>query len=81
LRKQGARIARIARANGYLGSTLKRVEEALRQGVRDGLPDQYDRHVIFSIDRARQVGFGTQTPLEDGIDASVRWARSQGLTA
>jgi hypothetical protein len=58
---------------------LNRFEAGLRPGVHDGPPDSYAKRVIFSIDRAKQIGFAPRTSLQEGIEASVLWARSQGL--
>ncbi|HTO61235.1 MAG TPA: NAD-dependent epimerase/dehydratase family protein [Bradyrhizobium sp.] len=79
LRRHGEKLRHLAEASAGLTSVLNRIEAGLRPGVHDGPADSYARHVIFSIDRARQIGFVPRTPLQEGIDASVRWARSLGL--
>jgi nucleoside-diphosphate-sugar epimerase len=79
LRRHGARIQHLAGGSALLTSTLKRMEEGLRSGVHDGPADRYATRVIFAIDRARQVGFVPRTTLQEGIDASVQWARAQGM--
>jgi nucleoside-diphosphate-sugar epimerase len=79
LRRHGTKLRQLAGGSALLTSALKRMEEGLRSGVHDGPADGYARRVNFAIDRARQIGFVPRTTLQDGIDASVQWARSQGL--
>jgi nucleoside-diphosphate-sugar epimerase len=79
LRRHGERLRHLAEASAGLTSMLNRFEAGLRPGVHDGPADGYARRVIFSIDRAKQIGFAPRTSLQEGIDASVLWARSQGL--
>jgi nucleoside-diphosphate-sugar epimerase len=72
------RLQRLAQGRAGLTSLLNRIEAGLRPGVHDGPADSFSRRVMFSIDRARRIGFVPQTSLQEGIDASVLWARSQG---
>jgi nucleoside-diphosphate-sugar epimerase len=80
LRGRGAEIARLAGTDKFLAAALRRAEKALRYDLRDGPPDQHVQQVVYSIERARQIGFVPQTSLQAGIEASVLWARSDGLT-
>jgi nucleoside-diphosphate-sugar epimerase len=80
LRKSRPRLRKFAGENAFLASVLDRAEDALRFGFHDGPPDQYARPVVYSIERARQIGFSPQTSLQEGIEASVLWARLQGIT-
>jgi len=79
LREQGTRLRKFAAASRSFASLLDWAEDALRPGIHDGALDQYAGHVIYSIERARLIGFVPQTPLQEGIDASALWARSQGI--
>jgi nucleoside-diphosphate-sugar epimerase len=79
LRRHRDRLRRLAEGHAGLTSLLNRIEAGLRPGVHDGPADSFSRRVIFSIDRARRIGFVPRTSLQQGIDASVLWARSQGF--
>jgi nucleoside-diphosphate-sugar epimerase len=79
LKRFDNQLGNLARSSVFLGSALTRTQEALRHDVHDGPSDQYSKRIIYSIDRAKQIGFVPQTSLQEGIDASVLWARSQGL--
>lgn len=58
---------------------LDAAAEKLRYGFGDEPPDNYAKSVIYSIDRARAHGFRPETSLDEGIAASVAWARASGL--
>jgi nucleoside-diphosphate-sugar epimerase len=79
LRKQKTRLRKLATTSRILTTSLDWAESTLRLGVHDGPPDQYAQRVIYSIDRARRIGFVPQTTLKEGIEASALWARSQGM--
>ena len=79
LRKQSALVGKFKRSNPSLVPALRRLELALRPDFHDGPSDQYARRVTFSMDCARGIGFVSTTSLQEGIDASVAWARSCGL--
>ncbi len=79
LRRHGSKLRHLAAGSAGLTSLLTRIDNGLRPGVHDGPADQYARHVMFSIDRAKAIGFVPRTSLQDGIEATVLWARSQGL--
>ncbi len=91
LRRQARRVARLAirqatrasrgthRFVPGLASFLDAVAEKVRYGFGDEPPDTYAKPVTYSIDRARAHGFCPVTSLDEGIAASVAWARVSGL--
>jgi 2-alkyl-3-oxoalkanoate reductase len=79
LRRHRDRLRQLADGNAGLTSMLDRIEAGLSPGIHDGPADAYSKRVLFSIDSAKQIGFVPRTSLDEGIHASVRWARSQGL--
>jgi nucleoside-diphosphate-sugar epimerase len=81
LKRLDTQLRKLAARSPFLGSALTWTQQALRHDVHDGPSDQYAKRVIYSNDRAKQIGFVPQTSLQEGIEASVLWARSQGLTA
>jgi len=79
LRNQIARFRHLTAPSRLLTRSLDKAENMVRLGVHDGPPDQYAQRVIYSIDRTRQIGFVPQTTVEEGVEASVLWARSHGM--
>jgi 2-alkyl-3-oxoalkanoate reductase len=80
LREQRTRLRKFAAASSLLASSLDWAEDTFRLGIHDGAPDQFAGRVTYSIERARLIGFAPSTPLQDGIEASAQWAKSQGMT-
>jgi nucleoside-diphosphate-sugar epimerase len=66
--------------NPILRNVLRRTEANLRLKPSDGEIRYYGTRVIFSVLRAREVGFEPRVSLEEGLTASVKWARATGLT-
>jgi nucleoside-diphosphate-sugar epimerase len=81
LKRFGNRLRKFEKPCPFIGSALTWTQDALRHDVHDGPPNQYAQRIIYSIDCAKQIGFIPQTSLQEGIDASVLWARSLGLIA
>jgi nucleoside-diphosphate-sugar epimerase len=66
--------------NPILREILRRAEANLRLKPSDGETLYYSKQVIFSAQRAREIGFESRISLEEGLAASVKWARTVGLT-
>jgi 2-alkyl-3-oxoalkanoate reductase len=91
LRRQARRVARLAvrqatkasrgthRFVPGLASFLDAAAEKVRYGFGDEPPDNYAKPVTYCIDRARAHGFRPETSLDEGIAASVAWARASGV--
>jgi nucleoside-diphosphate-sugar epimerase len=66
--------------NPILREVLRRDEANLRLKPSDGEILYYGKQVTFSAQRAREIGFEPRISLEEGLAASVKWARTIGLT-
>jgi UDP-glucose 4-epimerase len=73
-------MLKMASRNPILRDVLRRAEANLRLKPSDGEIRYYGTRVIFSALRAREVGFEPTVSLEEGLTASVEWARVIGLT-
>jgi UDP-glucose 4-epimerase len=78
LRQQG-KFERALRGNPRLADILRRFENSLRYGIGDEPPGHYARHIVYSMEKARNVGFEPRVSLEEGLRASVDWARQTRL--
>lgn len=91
LRRQFRRAIRLAirrvKASGTvrgflpaLSDLLDAADEKVRYGFGDEPPDNYAKVVTYRIDRAKDYGFHPGTSLDEGIAASMAWARTSSLT-
>jgi nucleoside-diphosphate-sugar epimerase len=78
--RQQRRFERVLRGNPRLADIVKRFEDSLRYGIGDEPSDHYARHIIYSMEKARRVGFEPRISLDEGLRASVDWARQTKLT-
>lgn len=60
---------------------MKRVEADLRMKPNDDELHLYGLDVSYSNRRAIEIGFRPRTSLDDGIAASVQWAKDVGIVA
>jgi nucleoside-diphosphate-sugar epimerase len=77
---RSARILRkIAQGKPNLESALSAIEKTFQRDVSDEPRSRFSTRVVYSNDRARRVGLKPRTSLQDGVSASVEWAKSKGL--
>jgi hypothetical protein len=79
LRTQQATLKKITHGKPNLESALSAIEQTLQRDVNDEPSSRFSRHVVYSNDQARRVGLQPRTSLQDGVNASVEWAKSRGL--
>jgi UDP-glucose 4-epimerase len=72
-------VKRILQGNRWLAEAVERLDTSLRYGIGDEPPDHYATHIVYSTDKARSIGFEPRVPLEEGLRASVEWARENSL--
>jgi nucleoside-diphosphate-sugar epimerase len=78
--KNNQNMLKAASRNPILRDVLRRAEANLRLKPSDGEIRYYATHVTFSALRAREIGFEPSVSLDEGLTASVEWARVTGLT-
>jgi nucleoside-diphosphate-sugar epimerase len=71
-------LLKVANSSPFLADLMKRSESNLRLGPNDD-EIRFATNVTFLTGRAKQIGFEPHTSLDDGIAASVRWAKLSGL--
>jgi nucleoside-diphosphate-sugar epimerase len=71
-------LLKVANSSSLINDLMKRSEANLRLGPNDD-EIRFGTNVTFSTLRAKALGFESKTSLEDGIAASVEWARDVGL--
>jgi nucleoside-diphosphate-sugar epimerase len=80
VRTQRPWIRRLTRGSRISRSALERVEKFFFDyDVRDEPFHRFSRRVVYSNDLAQEIGFEPATLLEDGVKASVEWAKSEQL--
>jgi nucleoside-diphosphate-sugar epimerase len=72
-------LSRLGRSGAVLSSRVSSIAAALQHDLGDEPLSVYSRKVHYAIDRCVGIGFKPPTCLEDGINASVKWARAVGL--
>lgn len=72
-------ILEAANRSFFLKDLMKRTEDDLRLKPNDDEILLYGMDVTYSLERAKEIGFEPQMSLDDGLAASVEWARSVGL--
>jgi nucleoside-diphosphate-sugar epimerase len=78
--KNNQNMLKAASRNPILRNVLRRAEANLRLKPSDGEIRYYATRVTFSALRAREIGFEPSVSLDEGLTASVEWARVTGLT-
>jgi len=79
LRTQQGTLRKIAQGKPNLESALSAIEKTFQRDVSDEPRSRFSTRVVYSNDRARRVGLKPRTSLQDGVRASVEWAKSKGL--
>jgi nucleoside-diphosphate-sugar epimerase len=79
LRTQRHALRRIAKVNPGLESIVIDIEKTFQHDLRDEPRSRFAKHVVYSNDRAQQVGLKPQTSLQEGVRASAEWAKSNML--
>jgi UDP-glucose 4-epimerase len=72
-------ILEAANKSFFLKDLMKRTEDDLRLKPNDDEILLYSTDVIYASKKARDIGFVPRTSLDDGLAASVEWAKSAGI--
>ena len=72
-------ILEAAKRSFFLKDLMKRTEDDLRFKPNDNEILLYGMDVTYMSGRAKEIGFELRMLLDDGLAASVEWARSAGL--
>ena len=76
MRKTANLLAKSGQSDSRIRRLLTQGAERLSPGPEEG---NYGMKVVYSALRAKSIGFEARTPLEDGVVASVEWAKRTGL--
>ena len=72
-------VLEAANRSFFLKDLMKRTEDDLRFKPNDDEILLYGMDVTYMSGRAKKIGFESRMLLDDGLAASVEWARSAGL--
>jgi UDP-glucose 4-epimerase len=79
LRTQQATLKKIAQGKPNLELALSAIEKTFQRDLSDEPRSRFSQRVVYSNDRARRAGLKPRTSLQEGVSASVEWAKSNGL--
>jgi nucleoside-diphosphate-sugar epimerase len=79
LKNHRSLILEAANRSFLLKDLMKRTEDDLRLKPNDDEILLYGMDVTYSSMRAKEIGFESRVSLDEGIAASVEWARCAGL--
>lgn len=71
----------VANRSPRIKNAMKKAEEDLRLRPNDDEMTRFSTDVVYSMERARKIGFVPRTSVDEGIAMTVDWARSTGLVA